>query len=54
MRYLVIGTRAVRDVVTYPESDRVLRLRRDPESKALVERGYTTLDGAPADSPYGG
>lgn len=53
VRYLVIGTRAVRDVVTYPESDRVLRLRRDPESKVLVERGYTTLDGAPADSPYG-
>ncbi|MCA0963774.1 cupin domain-containing protein [Salipiger bermudensis] len=53
VRYLVIGTRAMRDVVTYPDSDRVLRLRRDPESNAVVERVYTTLDGAPADSPYG-
>lgn len=53
VRYLVIGTRAMRDVVTYPDSDRVLRLRRDPESIAVVERVYTTLDGAAADSPYG-
>lgn len=53
VRYLVIGTRSERDVVTYPEADRVLRLRRDPESQEIVERGYTTLDGAPADSPYG-
>jgi len=30
----------------------VLRLHRDPESTAVVERGYTTLDGAPADSLY--
>ncbi|WP_335946710.1 hypothetical protein [Salipiger bermudensis] len=39
--------------MAYPTSDRVMRLRRDPECKALVERGYTTLDSAPADSPYG-
>jgi len=46
-RYVVIGTRAPRDVVTYPGHDRVLRVGRDP-----VVRRYTDLAGNPADTPY--
>ncbi len=46
-RYLVIGTRAPRDVVTYPDHDRVVQI--DSASGARV---YTTLDGAPAETPY--
>jgi len=39
-RYLVVGTRAQADVVTYPDHDRVLHWEAAPES-----RRYTTLDG---------
>jgi len=46
-RYLVIGTRSSGDVVTYPDNDRVLYFERHPKS-----RHWTTLNGAPADSPY--
>jgi len=46
-RYVVIGTRAPRDVVTYPGHDRVLHVGRDP-----VVRRYTDLAGNPADTPY--
>ncbi|MGZ2258729.1 cupin domain-containing protein [Roseobacter sp. A03A-229] len=44
-RYLVIGTRAPRDKVTYPENDRVLL--RDRLSGT---RRFTTLSGDPADA----
>ena len=46
-RYVVVGTRAPRDVVTYPGHDRVLHVGRDP-----VVRRYTDLAGNPADTPY--
>ena len=46
-RYLVIGTRAPGDVVTYPDHDRVLHFDREAGT-----RRYTTLDGTPADNPY--
>ena len=47
-RYLVIGTRAPADVITYPDHDRVLHVTRDPRS-----RRWTDAQGAPADdSPY--
>lgn len=46
VRYMVIGTRASRDVVTYPEHDRVLYHNRDTKT-----RRYTTLDGSPAGKP---
>lgn len=46
-RYLVIGTRAASDVVTYPDHDRVLHITRNP-----VQRRYTDLQGQPADTPY--
>jgi uncharacterized cupin superfamily protein len=45
--YLVIGTRGPADVVTYPDNDRILTFQRTPK-----QRSFTTLDGAPADSPY--
>lgn len=46
-RYMVIGTRAAADVITYPDHDRVLRFDR-----AAGTRAYTDLAGAPAGSPY--
>ena len=46
VRYVVIGTRARSDTVTYPQMDRVLHFDRDTES-----RRYTTLAGAPANAP---
>lgn len=45
--YLVVGTRADSDVVTYPDHDRVLSFDRKTETRV-----YTTLDGKPAGSPY--
>jgi uncharacterized cupin superfamily protein len=45
--YLVVGTRAARDRVTYPDHDRVLAFDR-----ATGARVWTTLAGDPADSPY--
>lgn len=52
VRYLVIGTRGMADVVTYPDHDRVVRLRRDPETQDIVSREITTFAGDPARSPY--
>jgi len=46
-RYLVVGTRAARDVVTYPDHDRILQLDRTDGT-----RRFTTLDGSPASTPY--
>lgn len=46
-RYLVVGTRAPADVVTYPDHDRILRFDR-----ATGTRVYTTLAGEPSGSPY--
>ncbi|MEF3046342.1 cupin domain-containing protein [Pseudotabrizicola sp. L79] len=46
-RYLVVGTRAASDVVTYPDHDRVLRFDR-----ASQTRHYTSAAGQPANSPY--
>ncbi|MDO6589227.1 cupin [Loktanella sp. D2R18] len=45
--YLVIGTRADSDVVTYPDHDCVLHFDR-----TTGERRYVTLDGQPTVSPY--
>lgn len=47
-RYVVIGTRALLDRVTYPEHDRVQHVDR-----RNGERRFTTLAGAPADKPQG-
>jgi uncharacterized cupin superfamily protein len=46
-RYLVIGTRAAVDIVTYPEDDRVLH--RD---RRTGRRDWTDHAGRPADDPY--
>jgi len=47
-RCLVVGTRATVDTITYPDHDRIChRDRREPEDR------FTTLAGAPADSPHG-
>jgi uncharacterized cupin superfamily protein len=47
-RYLVIGTRAGADRITYPDHDRII----DYDDRAGVET-ITTLDGRPAaESPY--
>lgn len=46
VRYMVIGTRAPFDQVTYPDMDRVLYFDRDTKS-----RRYTTLAGLPANAP---
>lgn len=46
LRYLVIGTRAPTDQVTYPDHDRILHFERDGQ-----KRRYTTLAGAPAPAP---
>ncbi|NVK46226.1 MAG: cupin domain-containing protein [Rhodobacteraceae bacterium] len=51
-RYLVIGTRSTGDTVTYPDHDRILRFTRMPGTAKVSSRGYTTLDGTPARSPY--
>jgi uncharacterized cupin superfamily protein len=46
-RYLIVGTRAQSDTVTYPDHDRVLRVCREPE-----ERTWTDFAGNPASNPY--
>ncbi len=46
VRYMVIGTRAPADRVTYPNKDRVLIYDRTTDT-----RRYETLDGQPADRP---
>jgi uncharacterized cupin superfamily protein len=46
-RCLVVGTRASVDRITYPDHDRVCI--RD---RSLPDDVWTTLDGAPATSPY--
>ncbi len=46
VRYLVIGTRAPTDTVTYPDHDRVLHFDR-----AKKTRRYTTLAGVPSERP---
>lgn len=48
-RYMVVGTRSVADVVTYPDHDRILRYDR-----ATDTRVYTTLAGEPSISAYKG
>lgn len=48
-RYLVIGTRAPHDVITYPEHDRILTVDHSTDT-----RSFTTLDGRAADNPYVG
>ncbi|WP_043699767.1 cupin domain-containing protein [Yoonia vestfoldensis] len=45
--YLVIGTRAPRDQVTYPDHDRILHLDRTDDTRC-----YTTFAGATATTPY--
>ena len=45
--YLVVGTRAAQDKVTYPENDRILHLDREAQT-----RRFTDLAGAEANSPY--
>ena len=45
-RYVVIGTRAAQDTVTYPALDRMLHHARVSDT-----RRYTTLDGRPAATP---
>lgn len=46
-RYLVVGTRAAVDTITYPDHDRVCL--RD---RALPEDSWTDGEGRPAQSPY--
>ena len=46
VRYMVIGTRAPSDRVSYPHHDRVLIYDRITDT-----RTYQTLDGQPADKP---
>lgn len=46
VRYMVIGTRAPNDQITYPTLDRVLH-----HDRASQTRRYTTLKGAPSDAP---
>lgn len=46
-RYIVIGTRAPRDVITYPDHDRVLHLNRAEQT-----RRFTDGQGHAATSPY--
>ncbi len=48
VRYVVVGTRAPQDVVTYPAKDRILHFDR-----IANKRSYTTLSGAPSNTPYG-
>ena len=47
VRYLVIGTRAPGDTVTYPDNDRILKFDREPET-----RSWSDLAGNPSVSPY--
>lgn len=49
VRYLVVGTRAASDVVTYPDHDRILRYDRTTDTRV-----YTTLAGEPSISAYKG
>ncbi|EIE49735.1 hypothetical protein C357_16943 [Citreicella sp. 357] len=51
IRYLVIGTRAPADTVTYPDHDRRLVHSRDVSGKVATRR-FTTLDGTPSTSAY--
>ena len=46
VRYIVIGTRAPSDRISYPALDRVLHFDRVSD-----QRRYTTLDGKPATKP---
>lgn len=46
-RYLVVGTRAAADVITYPDHDRIAEFDRATET-----RRYRTLAGLPSVSPY--
>lgn len=45
--YLIVGTRADRDVVTYPDHNRVATSGAEGETVL-----WTDLEGRPADSPY--
>lgn len=45
--YIVIGTRAPTDIVTYPDDDRVLTI-----DSAAKSETWTTHAGAPATNPY--
>lgn len=47
VRYLVIGTRAAFDTVTYPDNDRILHFDRDTD-----DRHWTDLNDNPSVSPY--
>ena len=47
LRFLVVGTRAERDVVTYPRNDRMLHRDRGTDS-----RRWTDHAGNPAPNPY--
>ncbi|MBU3035088.1 cupin domain-containing protein [Tritonibacter mobilis] len=47
VRYLVIGTRSPRDVVTYPDHNRILHLDRESGN-----RRWTDHAGSSADTPY--
>ncbi|MAU47891.1 MAG: cupin [Yangia sp.] len=51
IRYLVIGTRAASDTVTYPDHDRILRHNRG-DSGEVESRSYTRFDGTPSLSAY--
>lgn len=46
-RYLVIGTRAAADTVTYPDKDRILIVDRAADTV-----GWTDLAGRPSTNPY--
>lgn len=45
-RYLIIGTRAASDTVTYPDDDRIQTCHADGR------RSWSDLEGRPADNPY--
>ncbi len=47
VRYLVIGTRSPKDIVTYPGLERILHYDRKADTRV-----FTTLDGQPAEAPY--
>ena len=47
VRYLVIGTRASSDTVTYPDNDRILKFDREAQ-----DQSWTDLAGNPSVSPY--
>lgn len=46
-QFLVVGTRAPSERVTYPDDDRILDINR-----VTGGHSWTTHDGAPADNPY--